>query len=262
MNLLIVNDDNLIANSLKEDIDWNKSGIHHVWLAYDAETGKRYVREEKVDICLCDIEMPGESGIEFLRWIRNENRDIECIFLTCHASFEYAQAAIELGCVDYIVLPAKYEDILEHVKKTCGRITLKRQNLKYQEYGRKVLKEKEVEAIEQFGKKYTPAELADKALSYIMSHLEDPELSVNGIADMLYLHPVYLNRIFRKEKGLSMGQFISEERMKLAGDMLKRGNLNAYAVAEKVGYLTYTSFNRMFRKYYGYSPSQYSGTAD
>lgn len=57
--------------------------------------------------------------------------------MTCHASFEYAQAAIELGCVDYIVLPAKYEDILEHVKKTCGRIALKRQNLKYQEYGRK-----------------------------------------------------------------------------------------------------------------------------
>ena len=51
----------------------------------------------RVDILLCDIEMPGENGLGLLRWVREQEKEIECIFLTCHAKFAYAQEAIILG---------------------------------------------------------------------------------------------------------------------------------------------------------------------
>lgn len=94
-------------------------------------------------------------------------------------------------------------------------------------------------------------------VSYIMKNLSDEELSVNEIADRLYLHPVYLNRIFKKEKGTSISQFIIGERMKLAADMLKTGKMGANAVSEQVGYKSYSNFNLSFKKYFGCTPSQY-----
>ena len=72
---------------------------------------------------LCDIEMPGENGLALLRWVRENKKDIECVFLTCHASFAYAREAICLGCQDYILIPAKYEEIGEVIQRVVQRLT-------------------------------------------------------------------------------------------------------------------------------------------
>lgn len=50
-----------------------------------------------VDVLLSDIEMPEEDGISLCLWAKKEIADIECIFLTSHADFEYAREAIRLG---------------------------------------------------------------------------------------------------------------------------------------------------------------------
>ena len=111
MKLLIVNDEILTAETMKEEIPWKQYGIDEVYTAYDAEAGKERIQEYDPDIMLCDIEMPGENGLALLRWVRENRKEMECVFLTCHASFAYAREAISLGCQDYILIPAKYEDI-------------------------------------------------------------------------------------------------------------------------------------------------------
>lgn len=257
MNLLIVNDDMVITDSMKNDIPWSEYGIDPVWAVYDAQAGKDIMNAQKVDILLCDIEMPGENGMELLRWVREEEKETECIFLTCHASFAYAQEAIALGCRNYLVLPARYEDIVRAVRRAAEQIEKEKENRQYQEYGRIAVQEKREKAIETFGKKKSADELVQEAVEFILKNLGSENLSVNEVADQLHLHPVYLNRIFKKEKEISVGQYISEERMKLAGELLKGGRLSIYAVAEQVGYPTYSNFNRMFRKYYGYPPNQF-----
>ena len=62
---------------------------------------------------MSDIEMPGESGLQLLEWVRNEQMDIACIFLTAHADFTYAKTAMRLDSVDYILQPASYTQIEE-----------------------------------------------------------------------------------------------------------------------------------------------------
>ena len=97
MNLLIVNDEMLTAETMKTDIEWKSYGIDEVYTAFDAGQARTVIQSQTVDIMLCDIEMPGDNGIELLRWVRNENLPIECIFLTCHPKFSYAQEAITLN---------------------------------------------------------------------------------------------------------------------------------------------------------------------
>lgn len=256
MNLLIVNDEMLTADTMKEDIRWEKYGIDEVFVAYDAAAGKECIQKRRIDIMLCDIEMPGESGLGLLRWVRGQRFQIECVFLTCHASFDYAKEAIGLGCQDYILIPAEYEVIGKAIKKVADRIAETREAARYEEYGKYMLEEKERNQEDGRGKK-SSKETAQLVSGYIIQHLGEPELSVNLLAEEFFFHPVYLNRIFKKEKGVSVSQFIINERMKAAASLLGEGKLGANQVAEKVGYRHYTNFHTMFKKYYGCSPSQY-----
>lgn len=257
MKLLIVNDEILVAEIMKTEIAWEKYGIEEVFVAPDSKTGKAYITQQSVDIMLCDIEMPEENGIELLRWVRAEKKEIECIFLTCHANFEYAREAISLGCQDYLLMPAKYEDIGEAVRKVVNRIQERRESHRYEEYGKKAVKEQINSATEKFGEKKLPQEFVKDVISYVAQNLGNEDLSVNNIAESLHLHPVYLNRIFKKEKELSIGQYIVSEKMKMAAELLKSNKLSVNAVAEKVGYSGYSNFNFMFKKYYGCTPTQF-----
>lgn len=258
MNLLIVNDERITADTMKRDIAWENYGITEVFTAYSVEGGKKQIQINKVDILLCDIEMPEENGMALLRWVREENMDMECIFLTCHASFVYAKEAIELGCQNYILLPAEYHDIGTAVKKVVDKMRTQREDRRFQEYGKSLVHETMEQAIERHGEKKSPEVIVSEACDYIRNNIGKEGLSVNEIAEYLYLHPVYLNRIFRKYKENSIGQYIIESRMKLAAELLRKGNLSNNAIAEKVGYRSYSKFHLMFKKYYNCNPSQYA----
>lgn len=256
MTLLIVNDEMMTADTMKRDICWPEYGIDEVYTAYDVRGARAVFASAAVDIILCDIEMPGESGIDLLAWIRENGIQVECIFLTCHASFEYAQRAIALDCQDYILVPAKYEDIGRSVRKVVDRIRARHQEEKLQQYGQQFLDEQVSEASKKHGEIHDPRELAAQVRTYILQNLNRETLSVKEISERFFLHPVYLNRIYKKEQGISISQSIISERMKLAEELLRSGRLQVNAVAEATGYSSYQNFNLAFKKYYGCSPSQ------
>lgn len=256
MNLLIVNDEVITADAMRREISWEKYGISEVYTAYSAESARGIIQEHSIDLILCDIEMPKENGLSLLRWIREEQYEIECIFLTCHANFAYAQNAIELGCQNYILIPAQYEEIGEKVRKVVIGISEKREALKYQEYG-KVQMKLRVDDVVKESSQMSQEEMVQKAAAYILEHFDDTELSVSLVAEQINIHPVYLNRLFKKEKGVTVSQYIIGERMRVAAQLLLTGKLDACIVADKVGYCNYPNFNVTFRKYYGCSPTQY-----
>lgn len=256
MKLLIVNDEELTAKAMETDICWQNYGIHETFLAFNTMKAKEILNDWKIDIIILDIEMPVENGISLLRWIREHNMKIECIFLTCHASFEYAKEAVRLGCQDYILMPARYEEIGEAVNKVVKRITQNVDALKLQEYGKQWVKTQKEEAQELECDKKSPAKSVEEAFNYIMENLCRVELSVNEVAAHCYLTPIYMSRIFKKEKGISMSQFIIQEKMVLAKRLLQETELTANTVALKVGYPSYPHFSSTFKKFYGYSPSQ------
>ncbi|MDE6892994.1 MAG: response regulator [Lachnospiraceae bacterium] len=254
MNLLIVDDEMIAVKGMLNGVDWKSCGIDgSIWTAYSAEWALKILNVQQVDLMLCDIEMPGASGLELLRAIREIDRELPCIFLTCHASFEYAQEAISLQCTDYILKPAPYEVIAEKVKKACEDIR-KRRKEKVQE---KYFAETGQEPSQQQRNAKTPAELVALIEQYIEKHLKESSLLVTDIAEALYLNKDYLNRVFKKEKGVSISQYLISERMKLAAVLLREEGSNVNLVAEKVGYNNYPYFASSFKRFYGCTPSQY-----
>ena len=80
-------------------------------------------------------------------------------------------------------------------------------------------------------------------------------LGVLDRAFRAHLNPDYLNRVFKKAKGISINKFIINQRMSLAMELMK-GGLSATAAAQEVGYQNYANFVNMFKKVYGKLPSQ------
>lgn len=252
MKLLIVNDEIRTAEGIKRGVVWNRYGIEEVYVAYSTQEGKNIIQENEIDILLCDIEMPGENGLLLLKWVREQKYKIECIFLTCHANFQYAQEAISLGCQDYILIPAKYEDIGQAVLKVVNRIKEKNKDARYMKYGKYYLMEK-VSVKE----KETPEEVIEEIKTFILEHIGDSDLAVNSIADKFHFHPVYLNRLFKQKQGVPVSQYILDERMHLAASLLTLEGISKAEVAERIGYSYYANFHNMFKKYYGCTPFQY-----
>ena len=136
MNVLIVDDQANVGSSLKSGISWDILGIKNVYTALNALEAREIITRYPIDILLSDIEMPVENGLSLLRWCRNNNYLFECIFLTSHADFFYAKEAIQLGSFDYILQPARYEDVENAIKKAILRIEESRKEKEYTDYGK------------------------------------------------------------------------------------------------------------------------------
>lgn len=138
MTVLIVDDQKYVVEGLEMGVHWKSIGVGRVLTAFSAAQARGIMEEEQVDILLCDIEMPSENGLSLLAWIRSENRDVKCIFLTAHPDFQYAQTALRLGGFDYILQPARYEDVERAVTKACESVSRERERAKYYSYGKTV----------------------------------------------------------------------------------------------------------------------------
>ncbi|MDD2799412.1 MAG: response regulator transcription factor [Bacteroidales bacterium] len=115
MRLLIVEDESSISNFLKE-------GFEEEGFAVDtADNGKKGLtlamdNLEEYDVILLDWMLPGMSGIEICRNIRQENKQIPIIFLTAKDTVDDAVFGLETGANDYIRKPFSFEELLARVR--------------------------------------------------------------------------------------------------------------------------------------------------
>lgn len=258
MNLLIVDDEVLAVQGMMQGIDWKQSGIDgEVHVAHDAGHAYGIIESQAIDVVLCDIEMPGENGIELIRRVKSEYPDIACVFLTCHAKFEFVQEALRLGCEDYILSPAPYEAIAAVISRVAAELLQSRENRELAKYGRGWLHERDRDAENAQGDRRSAEEIAEDTARYILSNLSSGKLSVKSLAERSFINEDYLNRIFKREKGVSINSFIIRERMALAARLLKNPALSVASVAAETGYVNYPYFVTVFKRHYGCTPTQY-----
>lgn len=122
MTLLIVDDEYYSVENLKKKLNWSLLGFDSVITAYSAKQAEDQLASQPVDLMIADIEMPHGSGLDLLAWMRERLYETECIFLTCHAKFDYAANAIKLGSLDYLLKPVDKESLLNSVNKAVDRI--------------------------------------------------------------------------------------------------------------------------------------------
>lgn len=83
------------------------------------------------------------------------------------------------------------------------------------------------------------------------------DISIEWIAEKAYLTPNYLNYLFKKEVGQSLGKYITYYRLKKAEKLLTNTNMKIADVGSRVGYTNSSYFCLIFRNYYGVTPIKY-----
>lgn len=76
--------------------------IGHIHVASDYEEAFQFITEEKPDLVLLDINLPGRNGIEVLRKIRHAGNECRVVMITNHADEYYRQQCKELGADHFL----------------------------------------------------------------------------------------------------------------------------------------------------------------
>ncbi|MNG22693.1 Bifunctional transcriptional activator/DNA repair enzyme AdaA [compost metagenome] len=83
------------------------------------------------------------------------------------------------------------------------------------------------------------------------------DLTREDIAAFLHFNPAYLSRLFKKETGLSLSDYIMDQRMKQAKRLLSESDLKVSDVAEITGYRNFSYFSKLFKKQEGFTPQEF-----
>ncbi|HBA63177.1 MAG TPA: hypothetical protein DCZ20_04900 [Lachnospiraceae bacterium] len=239
MKILIVDDELIALNILKQSVRWRELGITEVYTAMNADAAKKILMTENIDLALCDIELPGESGLDLICWIQKIYPGIVCIILTAFPDFNYARSAISLGVFEYLLKPTSPTEIESTVKKAIERIEADRTPQPVD--GTESVRDQDaVAAVKQ----------------YIEKHYNDV-ITRNMLEKLVSFNHDYLNRIFKKETGYSLIEYIQYYRIIMAKKLLRTTSLSVAEIGEKIGIDEPAYFIRVFRKWTGMTPGNY-----
>lgn len=95
-----------------------------------------------------------------------------------------------------------------------------------------------------------------RAIAYIRTHLHE-KLMLEQLAAEAFLSPAYFSKVFKKETGKTVQQYIVDERMKKAVNLMRRRELTLLEIAGLVGIRNQSLFNRLFKRCFGSAPKEY-----
>nr|WP_027094712.1 helix-turn-helix domain-containing protein [Cohnella thermotolerans] len=101
-----------------------------------------------------------------------------------------------------------------------------------------------------------PGSVVERIKRYVRDHCGD-DLTRTGLAEVVYLNPDYLARLFKKETGVSLGTYIIQTRIKTAKHLLESTNLAVTTIARKVGYSNDSHFSKFFKQNVGATPHEF-----
>ncbi|AIQ63682.1 chemotaxis protein CheY [Paenibacillus stellifer] len=125
--LLIADDEPLEREGLELTVERSMPGIFRFIHAGNGRTAIECAEEHRPHIVFLDINMPGIGGLEALRELRERLPDTRFVLVTAYDYFAYAQEALSLGVKEYILKPAKRDQIVGTLKRLISEIEREKQ---------------------------------------------------------------------------------------------------------------------------------------
>ncbi|MCM3564052.1 sigma-54-dependent transcriptional regulator [Hydrogenophaga intermedia] len=124
-SILVVDDEQGMLNFLVKTL---APRCRFVMSATSAEDGAEWLRGHRVDLVVLDISLPGKSGVEWLKELREQGYSGEVILITAFADLDTAIEALRAGASDFILKPFRVPQILNAIKQCHERARLRREN--------------------------------------------------------------------------------------------------------------------------------------
>lgn len=234
--LLIADDEYQSTNTLCTCFPWESVGFHVAGQVGNGLEALRFLESATVHVILCDIRMPVMSGIDLACRLVSHPDPPVIIFLSGYRDFEYARQALKYGVRNYIVKPARYEELHETFS-----------SLKQELDARYLTKDTEAAHDEDI--------FLDRIRTYVEQNYRTASLT--EAAARLFMNASYVSQLFKQKTGCNFSDYLLEVRMKQAAALLSDPTLKIYDISNRVGYTNAKNFARSFRGFYGKTPKEY-----
>ena len=237
------------------DREWNMAHVISPFVRiYYAQSGEAFIRygEKTLQLTGGNIYLI-PSNLEFSYWCDS------CMFkLYAHINLlgynNYDLFSNYPECIVLTDRQAKIDEIIEHWKRGDLLSSIAIKSAIYQAV---------LEALVQEHIPLGPIEAYSTLVKHAIQIIKDrPHLSLTAqkLADMLFVSPSQLQKKFRQEMHLSLGQYLNEQVMFAAVNMLRTSDRSMKDISDTLGFCDQFHFSRRFGAYYGMPPSLYRKT--
>ena len=221
---------------------------------HEAKNGREAVEQfllHRPQVAILDIEMPGISGLEAARNIRQSGTPCMILFLTAFDKFEYAREAITLRAMDYLLKPYQEQELILTVEEALHL---------YDRLGGMTDSFLRGTVPEPAGEE----ELADRRMAMIRENIEcyirehySTEISMQSVARAMNYSDAYFCKLFKQCFKVNFSAWLNEYRIDRAREMLQNTRLSVREVSIACGYSDANYFARVFKRVTGKTPSEY-----
>lgn len=251
MKILVVDDEVLVAQYVVQCIRDADSSQQVVGTAASGSRALQIMQEQPVDLVFADITMPKMDGLELLSAIKAQYPSTSVIMLTCHDEFEYARQAIQNRADNYVL---KFELSPQTMADILQKEQTRRERQADQAKGGAVKSGGEDGREDQARQSGRYSEPISRAMEFISAHYTE-DLTLNMVADHVFLNREYLSRRFKQEVGMTFSEFLADLRLQQAKELLETTGLRVSEVAARIGIPNVSYFSTIFRKRFHCSPS-------
>jgi len=144
--ILVVDDEASVRRVLRKTLGRNG---YNCTMASDASEAREYLEKQNIDLLLCDIRMPGESGLDLIRHVKKVFADTAIIMVTAIDDPREAEIAQEIGVYGYVIKPFAPNQILISVANALRRRKLEMQAKTYRQDLERIVKERTAELLDR-----------------------------------------------------------------------------------------------------------------
>lgn len=235
IKVLFAEDEAIMRAAIHKMVDWENSLFELTAVVANGAEALAFLNENPVDIVVTDLIMPVMTGIELIEKLKEQAFRGVILVLSNYTDFELVRTALTSGALDYML------------KMNIDGETL----LTQLEAAAKLLSNQKSPKNAGFKK-----EVRD-AMDFIHANYTE-KITLDDVAQAVNLNSSYLCRIFKKDTGGHMFQYLNDLRMQKAATLMEAGNTYVREVAEAVGMSDQFYFTRVFKKYHQVSPSEYA----
>lgn len=245
--VLLVEDEQLVREELATTTPWQSLGLELVATAADGIDGEAKIQLLSPDIVITDIRLPGQDGLQMLA----KSPVSHAVILSGYTDFSYTRTAIQLGVFDYLQKPIDPDQLEAVLKSLVARIKEEDQELVSLQ-SRKKADESELIPLPRTVSNH----IINSAISFIAANYSRP-VGLQEAASYLELSESHLSRLFKEETGLNFLQYLNAWRINKAAVMMKDPRKNISEIATGCGFPTPGYFAKIFKRFSGYTPTQY-----
>nr|WP_220185934.1 response regulator [Paenactinomyces guangxiensis] len=251
---MIVDDEQRTREGLKKTLELWSAGRYEILTAEDGNKALEIFNSGKVHLLITDICMPEMNGLRLLKTLRENEKKPVVLILSGYPDFDYAQEAIRLGVVNYLLKPINKQQLIEAVEQA-----LETQKSKERAGYIEKVADKRILQVER-NESLTKSPIKE-AIQYINDHI-DSQITLKEVADMVYLNASYFSVLFKEQTGLTFSEYLTRKRLELAKSLLLSTSLSIQEISRKVGYQTAKYFIKIFKDYEGVTPGNYRNSVD